>query len=126
MRFCFLKKNAYQTIPIYGICMTGVFLLATQKNFQAVLKLPPKIFLYFFNCKSNFVREQTFSKFFCMQILFFFAKRSPGYKNVVTFLFRCIIVFQKRSKFLILLVWHVYVISHGLINLKFTFLNIHL
>ena len=41
--------------------MTGIFLMATQKIFQVILKIWPKIFFgFFFNRKSIFVRKQTF------------------------------------------------------------------
>ena len=53
--------------------MTGIFLMATQKIFQVILKIwPKKFFVFFFNRKSNFVRKQTFFEiFFCMQNLIF-------------------------------------------------------
>ena len=53
--------------------MTGIFLMATQKNFQLTLKIwPKKFFVFFFNRKLNFVRKQTFFEiFFCMQNLIF-------------------------------------------------------
>ena len=71
LRFSFFEKNAYHTIPIYGNCMIGIFLMATQKIFQVILKIWPKIF-FFFNGKSNFVRKQTFfENFFCMRNLIF-------------------------------------------------------
>ena len=72
LRFSFFEKNAYHTIPIYGNCMTGIFLMATQKLFQVILKFWPKNFCFFFNRKSNFVRKQTFFEFFFyMQNLIF-------------------------------------------------------
>ena len=40
--------------------MTGIFLMATQKIFQAILKIWLKNCLFFFNRKSIFVRKQTF------------------------------------------------------------------
>ena len=55
--------------------MTGIFLMATQKIFQVILKIWPKKFFFcffFFIRKSNFVRKQTFFEiFFCMQNLIF-------------------------------------------------------
>ena len=73
LRFSFFEKHAYHTIPIYGNCMTGIFLMATQKIFQVILKIWPKIFFVFFNGKSIFVRKQTFfeKKNCCMQNLIF-------------------------------------------------------
>ena len=35
-------ENAYHTISICGNCMTGIFLMATQKLFQVILKICPK------------------------------------------------------------------------------------
>ena len=69
-----MKKNAYHTIPIYGNCMTGIFLVATQKVFLSNFEsLAQKFFRFFFNRKSIFVRKQTFfeKKKICMQNLIF-------------------------------------------------------
>ena len=52
--------------------MTGIFLMATQKIFQVILKIWPKKFLFFFQPQIEF-RAQTniFRNFFCMQNLIF-------------------------------------------------------
>ena len=54
--------------------MTGIFLMATRKNFSSNFEnLAQKFFVFFFNRKSIFVRKQTFfeKKNFCMQNLIF-------------------------------------------------------
>ena len=54
--------------------MTGIFLMATQKIFEVILKIwPKKIFVFFqpqieFRTQTNIFRK----KFFCMQKLKFF------------------------------------------------------
>ena len=51
--------------------MTGIFLMATQKIFQVILKVWPKNFFgFFFNRKSNFVRKQTFFENFFLHTKF--------------------------------------------------------
>ena len=73
LRFSFFEKNAYHTIPIYGNCMTGIFLMATQKKFQVILKIWPKNLFVFFQPQIDF-RTQTNifrKKKFCMQNLIF-------------------------------------------------------
>ena len=40
-RFSFFEKNTYHTSPIYGNCMTGIFLMTTQIFFQLTLKICP-------------------------------------------------------------------------------------
>ena len=60
-RFFVSEKNAYHTIPIYGNCMNRFFLIATQKFFQVIVKLPLKI-SNFFNRNMSFVGKQVFSE----------------------------------------------------------------
>ena len=72
-----MEKNTYHTISIYKNCMTSIFLMATAKTFPSNIEIALNIFCFFFNCKSNFVFKQTFSKksllenfiFFCLQNL---------------------------------------------------------
>ena len=45
----FFEKNAYHTTPLNGNCMTGVFLMATQKNSQNNFEVAPKFFFDFFS-----------------------------------------------------------------------------
>ena len=70
-----MKKNACHTIPIYGNCMTGIFLMATQKIFQVILKIWPKnFFCFFFQPQIDFRTQTNFfrKKKFCMQNLIVF------------------------------------------------------
>ena len=96
----FWKKNAYHTNPIYGKCITGIFFIATQKNFPSYFEITPKIVCFFFNCKLNFVRKQPFSKkIFCMQNLIFCVHNVVLNTIMLGFLpFRRIISFSKMLK----------------------------
>ena len=54
--------------------MTGIFLMATQKTFQVVIKIWPKNFFVFFSTANRISNaNKHFSKtFFCMQNLIFY------------------------------------------------------
>ena len=56
-------KNYYHTIPMYGNCMTSIFLLATQ----VFLKLPLKFFLFFLTENQILHSNKHFPKNLCMQ-----------------------------------------------------------
>ena len=56
-----IEKNAIDTIPIYGNCMTGIFFDGDTIHFSSKIEnLAQNFFVFFFNRKSNFVRKQTF------------------------------------------------------------------
>ena len=86
--------------------MTGIFLMATQKIFQVILKIWPKnFFVFFLNRKSNFVRKhQIFRNFFCMQNLIFCVHNVVLDTIKLAFIF-----FSKTLKIPISFVWGVIV-----------------
>ena len=107
-RFSFFEKNAYHTIPIYGNCMTGIFLMSTQKNFET----GPKFFLFFFQPKIEF-RTQTNifrKKIFCMQNLIFCVHNVVLVTIILAFIFFWLNFFSSKTlKIHISFVWGVYI-----------------
>ena len=117
LRFSFFEKNAYHTIPIYGNCMTGIFLMATQKNFHLILKIWSKIFFCFFFSTANrfsYANKYFSKKKFCMQNWIFCVHNVvlDAIKLAFTF-FSLNFFFQKCWKFFFLLYG---VLMYALIN----------
>ena len=83
--FCFLKKNACHTTPIYGNCVASIFFMATQKYFQIILKLH-QIFFSTTN-RIMYANERYFAKKLHAKSNFLCAQRSSGYNNVGFFSF---------------------------------------
>ena len=105
--FC---KNAYYTIPIYGNCMTGIFLMATQKIFKVNLKIWPKNFFVFFsNTNRISYANKHFSKIsFCMQNLIFCVHNVVLDTIKLAFIFFSLkFIFSKTLKIPISFVWSV-------------------
>ena len=66
--------------------------MATQKIFQAILKICPKSFLFFFQPQIDFILEQTFSEKLVLDTII-----------LANFFFSLKIFFQKCWKFLLIL-----------------------
>ena len=108
-RFSFFEKNAHHAIPIYANCMTGIFLMATQKFFQVILKICTKILFFFSTANRILYANKHFpKKSFCKQNFIFWVHNVVLDTIMLAFFFS-IKIFSKTLKIPISFVWRVYV-----------------